>query len=170
MKLTAPARALAAPLALAASLAASLTANDKRRGIAALGAVRLTAAGDTIEIAANILDFAITLTVPATIDAPGSIAVDGARLAALVAGFAPDATMTIAMDDTTATVSCGRSRFKFPVIPLDQLPAMLALTEETGRIELSRADAIKMLGAPLVAVGTEASALLYHGRLFACRR
>ena len=158
MRITAPARALATPLALAASLASSLTANDKRRGIAALGAVRLTAAGDTVEIAANILDFALALTVPAvTIDAPGEIAVDGARLAALAAGFAPNATMTIAMADTTATVGCGRSRFKFPVILLDQLPAMLALTEESRHIELTRVDVIKMLGAPLVAAGTEAS-------------
>ena len=156
MKLTAQARALAAPLALAASLSAAMTANDKRRGIAALSAVRLTAADGSLEIAANILDFAITLTVLAvTIEAPGEIAVDGARLAGLVAGFPGDATVTIAMADTVATVGCGRSRFKFPVIRPDQLPAMLALAEETGRLELSRADAIRMLGVPLIAAGDE---------------
>ena len=158
MKFAASVKDLTQPLTLAAAPAATL---ERARKISAvLEAIRLTATGDAVEIAGNILDFSLALAAPATIEAPGLIAVPGQRLAALVAGFPGNATVTIATDGTTANVTCGRSRFRLPVIPSDQMPAPLALAEETGRIELSRVDALKALGTPLPAVGTEATR--YH--------
>ena len=92
-----------------------------------------------------------------TVEAPGSVAVHGQRLAALVARFPGDAMVTLTAEGAAAGVACGRSRFKLPIIPLDDMPAPLAVAEETGRLELSRADAIRALDAPLVAVGNELS-------------
>ena len=164
MKILAPARELAGAFGLAASLAAS--ADDRRaRKIPAFEATCLIANnGSAVTISSNVLDFALTLTVPVgAVEAPGSVAIPGQRLAALAAGFPNDASVAIATDGTMATVSCGRSRFRLPTIPLNEMPEPLALAEETGRIELTRADAIKALGTPLVAAGSELSRFYLTG-------
>ena len=73
MKITASAGELADALALAAALS-----DDARvRRIQSLGAIRLTACRSLLEIAANVLDHALTLTVPATVETAGALALPG---------------------------------------------------------------------------------------------
>ena len=156
MKISTSAQSLAGALGLAASLAA---VSDRRRKFPALEAITLNAGGDNnVVVSANVLDFALMQTVPvASIASTGSIAVDGQRLAALVASFPGSVSVTIASDGTTASVVCGRSRFKLPVLSTDDMPTMLTITDELGRLEFSRADVVKMLSTPLVAVGDQPS-------------
>jgi DNA polymerase-3 subunit beta len=107
----------AKPLAAALSLAASVV--DAKLKIPALWHARLVASDDSLDITASVLDFALKLSVPATVETAGEIAVPSAKLAALAGGFPADAEITIAAGDkTTATVACGRSRFKLPTIPI----------------------------------------------------
>ena len=155
MKIVATAQSLTGALALAASLAA---VSDRRQKFPALEAITLNAGGDNnVVVSANVLDFALMQTVPVeVIEATGSIAVDGQCLASLIASFPDSAKVMIASDGTTASVVCGRSRFKLPVFPTDDMPAMLTI-DELGRLEFSRADMLKMLSTPLVAVGNQPS-------------
>jgi DNA polymerase III subunit beta len=159
MKLAASARELADRLA-----AAALLIDDPRvRKIYALEAIRLTTGDGTLTISANVLDHAVALTVPATIELAGEIAVPGKRLADLAAGFPRDATMTVSSDDSAARVVCGRSRFRLPAIPQDDLPPMLALGAETGRVELAREEALKVFERPFFAVATETTRYYLNG-------
>jgi hypothetical protein len=52
----------------------------------------------------------------------GTVAVSGGRLAALLNGFAADAAVTIARktEESFASLSSGRSRYKLPLVPIDQ--------------------------------------------------
>ena len=88
MKIAANAGELANALALAASLSSS---NKGISNIVGLEALCLAAADDELTIAADVLDFAITLTVPAVVESPGEVAVSASRLSALAAGFLPEA-------------------------------------------------------------------------------
>ena len=80
MKISVNAGELATALALAASLS-----GDKVHRF--LDVVRLSAAGDTLTITADVFDFMLTLTVPASVATAGEMAVLASRLAALAAGF-----------------------------------------------------------------------------------
>jgi DNA polymerase-3 subunit beta len=139
MKITASAGSLSNALALAASL---IDANIK---IPALSAVCIKATGDALTITANVLDFALTLTAPAAIEAAGMLAVPGATLAALAAGFPADATISIRGEGSVSIVSCGRARFRLPTVPIEDLPPPLALGEELGRVELAREELLALL-------------------------
>jgi DNA polymerase-3 subunit beta len=159
MKITADAGELADALALAAALS-----DDARvRRIASLGAIRLTATDAGVEITANVLDHALVLTAPATVETAGALAMPGERLAALAAGCPGDREIEIGADGTGARIVCGRSRFRLPVIPQDELPAPLALDAETGRVELAREEALKLFAQPLFAVATEQTRYYLNG-------
>jgi DNA polymerase III subunit beta len=134
MKFTANAGALADALALAASCC-----DDKQvRMIAALSAVHIKTADGAVNITSNVLDFAITLNAPANVETPGEVAVNGPRVAALVAAFPDTATVEIAHDGAIACVAAGRSRFKLATVPLADLPPVPKLVEQTGHIDLAR--------------------------------
>jgi DNA polymerase-3 subunit beta len=158
--------ASAGELADALALAASLSSNNKgTSNIVGLEALRLTAADDELTIAANVLDFAITLTVPVVVDSPGEVAVSASRLSTLVAGFLPEATIEIQGDGAVCRVGSGRSRFKLPTIPLPDLPPALKLIEELGRAELAREEATTLLVRPAFAASTEKTRFYLGGVL-----
>ena len=91
--------------------------------IAALGHARLAADGDHLVITANVLDFALKLSLPAVIEATGEIAIRSEQLAALAAGFPGNAEIAISSVETMASIVCGRSRFKLPTLPIGDLPS-----------------------------------------------
>jgi DNA polymerase III subunit beta len=161
MRIAANAGELAGVLALAASL----SDNGRIRKIAGLEAVRLTAADDELTIAADVLDFAITLTVPAVVESPGEVAVSASKLSALAAGFLPGATIEIQSDSTICRVGSGRSRFKLPTVALEDLPAMLKWAEEVGRAALAREEAVTLLVWPAFAASTEKMRVYFGGVL-----
>ena len=159
MKIAANAGEFADALALAAALS-----DDARvRRIQSLGAIRLTTADAAVEISANVLDHALTLTVPATVETAGALALPGERLAALAAGCPGDREIEIGADGAGARIVCGRSRFRLPAIPQDELPAPLALGQETGRVELAREEALKLFAQPLFAVSDEETRYYLNG-------
>jgi DNA polymerase-3 subunit beta len=120
MKITASTGAIADAFVLAASL----SADDKcAKKIATLEAIRIKTADSAALVSGNILDHAVSITVPATIEIPGELAVSGSCLAALANGFARTETIMITAEGKTARVDCSRSRFKLATIPLDDLPA-----------------------------------------------
>src|SRR5262249_51936494 len=98
------------------------------------------------------------------ITAEGELAVPAARLHSLLAAFPGKAAVTIESIGATAYVSHGRSGFKLPTLPVRDLPAPLAITEETGRTELEHSDALALL-RPMFAASDEKSRNYLNGAL-----
>jgi DNA polymerase III subunit beta len=158
--------AKAGDLARALGLAALPLDDSRVRKIEALGAVRLEAHANESRIAvrSNILDLSIdAIVVGGEIEAPGEIAVPGARLAALVAAVPAGQMVTIAGTDSAATVTAGRSRYRLPILPLDQLPEPLQPGEPIGEIEINRDDALRLFARPLFAASTETTRFYLNG-------
>jgi DNA polymerase-3 subunit beta len=159
MKITVAAKPLAAALGLAASMV------DAKTKIPALWHARLVAADDNLSITANVLDFALKLSVPATVEAAGEIAVSSAKLAALAGTFSSgDAEIMISTEKAPlASIACGRSRFILPTIPIADLPPVLEIKDETGRIELDRSELLAALSKPVFAISAEESRFYLNG-------
>src|SRR2546429_4606857 len=137
MKFTVTAGAFANALALA-----TLLGDDRRvKKNQALEAVHLTLDGASVKISANVLDHAVELTVSAVVEEGGTLALSGARLAALAGGFPSKAEITIQADGPTARVACDRSHFRLPAMAVENLPARPTPAAETGRVPPARADA-----------------------------
>jgi DNA polymerase-3 subunit beta len=140
----------AGELARALGLAALRVDELTLKRVPALGAVRIKAY-DAVEIAGNVLDFAVTAKADAEIAESGEIAVSGAALATLAAGFSDGSKVMIAAENT-ATVTCGRSRYRLPLFPLDNLPAPLVLDGDIGTaVTIEGAALSRLLGAHAVA-------------------
>jgi DNA polymerase-3 subunit beta len=139
MKIAANAGVLARALALAASLDVG-----KRPSAAALEAVNMIAGDGAVTIVRSVLDHQISLTVPATIELSGAMAVPNDRLAKLVVGFPAKAELTIEADAPAAKVRSGRSRYTLPIVPSGDLPLALSVATDASRVELSRGQALAL--------------------------
>ena len=159
MRLVANAGELARALALAA---VKLNEADVKR-LPVLGAVHITTATGAAEIIGNILDFTITVKAKVEIPEPGAIAVNGAALLALATSFSADAKITITGGDVT-TITCGRSRYRLPQIPLGDLPLPLALDDITGEVVLEGTDLLRLLST-LATASTDQTRYYLNGAL-----
>src|SRR5258708_10991407 len=96
-------------------------------------------------------------------DRTRQVAVVSDRLTALAAGFATSAKIMISGAETgMVTIEGGYSRSRLPVIPIDDLPTVLAIDGEIGHVEISGADLLSLL-SPLPAADTERT------RFYLCR-
>jgi DNA polymerase-3 subunit beta len=159
MQITATAKSLAAALNLASSAA------DGAKKQPALGAAHLAAGAERFSVTANNLDHVLTLSIPATIERVGELAVSAQRLAAPVAGFPADAEIAISSGDKMANIACGRSRFQLPMLPVKDLPPRAKIDQEIGRIEIGREDLLRLLSKPAFASSTEKSRYYLNGIL-----
>ncbi|WP_187435463.1 DNA polymerase III subunit beta [Bradyrhizobium cytisi] len=154
-------KTLSGSLAAALGLAALPVRERESQRTPALGAVRLTANGDCLSVAATSIDGSIRTGVEAS--AEGEMAVPLERLSSLVRHLPADAEITIAADDKGATISLGRSRFRLPVIPLVDLPQMFGLGEITGAIELEAKIARDLFARPAFAITQEEARYVFRG-------
>jgi DNA polymerase-3 subunit beta len=157
MKVTLQAKPLATALGLAASCMV--------KRIAALEHARLAAKSDRLIITANVLDFALELSLPALTEAGGEVAIRSEQLAALAAGFRGDAQIEIRSEDTMASIVCGRSRFKLPTLPVAELPPTPVVGNEVGCLALERSELLALLSKPAFAISTEATRYYLNGIL-----
>ena len=132
------------------------------RKTAALEAIQLAGTGEGMEIASNIGDFALVVSLAITA-AFERVAIPGGRLAALVGGLPNDGTVEICREGTMVRISCGQARFRLPTISSDQLPALLGLSEEVGQVELARADAHRLFAQSAFAASTEETRYYLNG-------
>lgn len=163
MKIEAAAGALADALAMAAS--AVIPADSKKKRIAVLGAVHVIAAdGESVRLSVNALDRAINTSCAAVVDQAGEAAVDAERLADLVAGFSADAAVKLTLDDNALRVRCGRSSYKFPALPPENLPATPWINgEPLGQVELEHEQARRIFERPLFCAGIDGSRFYLNG-------
>jgi DNA polymerase III subunit beta len=159
MKIETTAGELADALAMAANAVISA---DKK--IAILGAVHVVADGETVRLSVNALDRCISTSCPAVISDAGEAVVDAERLADLTAGFNADARVTLALDDNALRVRCGRSSYKFPMLPIENLPAAPCIDgEPLGQVELEHDSALRIFQRPLFCAGTERTRYYLNG-------
>jgi DNA polymerase-3 subunit beta len=151
MKITANAGALASALALAAKLSDDAVAKN----IAALAACGLEADGTTLSVTGNVLNFALTLTLPAEGERSGALAVNAAALAALTTTFPSEVAVAIEDHGTSVCVACGKSRYTLATVALVDLPPMPTIGEVTGRVDLAREEAAALFARVSFAVSTE---------------
>jgi DNA polymerase-3 subunit beta len=154
-------KTLSGSLVAALGLAELPVSERETQRIPALGAVRLAANGDGLSVTATSFDGTITTRLEAA--AEGEMAVPLARLAGLVAHFQADAEITITADDKGATITSGRSKFRLPVIPLEDLPQTLELGEATGCVEIEVKAARDLFMRPQFAVSDEPTRYYLNG-------
>ena len=87
----------------------------------------------------------IATSVTATIHEPGEIAVSVSRLAALLSSFAPHAVLDIEATAGAVNVISGTSRLRLPAVSAAESPPPMAIDHEIGRVEISSADALRLL-------------------------
>lgn len=151
----------------------------RNSNIPILNNVLLSANGNTLTIRATDLDMQAVTSCPAAISTPGEITVDAGRLREIVNAAAPGAQISLEIDDDDPriVIKSGRSRFRLPVLPADQFPAIpddkweaeyeiaaeilsdmlarasVSVSQDVSRPMLSGVY-LHVVGAELVAVGT----------------
>jgi DNA polymerase-3 subunit beta len=150
---------------LAAALDMAALVLDPKNKVEVLDAVHLVAEGETLTLVVNVMARALATTVPAKVEAPGEVAVRAEALAGLAAGFPPDTMVALTVGEDGLRVSCGRSRFRLSVIPVQNLPAVPALDEELGHVELDRTALVRLLTTPLVCIADDKTRYYMAGAL-----
>jgi DNA polymerase III beta subunit len=130
--------------------------------IPALGAVCLAGGSEGLSVTATSFDGTIA-TGLVDAEAEGEMALPLERLADLARHFPADAELAITADESVATVSSGRARFKLPVFPIAGLLERHPLGEETGRAELDAKAARNLFSRPAFAASIEKSRLYLNG-------
>jgi DNA polymerase-3 subunit beta len=145
MKFTDKAGDLAGALALAAS---AMRASKKAP------VVRVVAADDVISITSADHHIALVICMAASVIEPGECALSPDRLVALVAGVAASAQLTITASESGATVTCGNSHYRLPIIPGGDLSDPLVIDDASAEIEVGGDDVLRLL-EPLYAASDE---------------
>jgi DNA polymerase-3 subunit beta len=147
--------------ARASSLDAALTLAmmATRRGKVA-PVIHVIAAGDAVSLTCSAPGISVRVSADAKVDIPGSVTVSD-RLAALVSGFDQKADINISAEDGVATISCGRGRYRLPVLP-GPLSIVRGLSGETASVEVSGQDLLALLEV-LPAAGSEATRFYLTG-------
>jgi DNA polymerase III subunit beta len=162
MKITAKAGDLASALALAELALAGLEPERAKR-ILALSAVQIHAADSVMMLTANVLDFSITVKTEAEIDEPGGTAVSLKALAALMTGCSPGNTIYVNTTDKVMTITSGNDgRFRLPIIPIDDMPAVPKLEQDAANLELETTDMLRLLTV-IAAASTETTRYYLNG-------
>jgi DNA polymerase-3 subunit beta len=144
VKTTAPASALIAAITMIAPAAAVIKLKTDRKPPPDI-AVRIIASGSAVTFAVTNqrAGISVSAVTAAKITTAGEIATSATRLSALLAAFPANTTVEIATDGTTIQVSSTASCYRLTA--LSDLPAAFAIDGETGRVELPRADCLKLL-------------------------
>jgi DNA polymerase-3 subunit beta len=106
-----------------------------------MGGVLLEADGD-LTISAFDYEVSTRGTIPADVQTPGRC-LAGGRLLAEITRNLPAAPITLELDGSRLTLSCGPARFQFPLLDVEDYPTLPEMPPTTGRVDsLTFADAV----------------------------
>jgi DNA polymerase III subunit beta len=148
-------RIVVAAADLCAAVALATTAMRGKR------LVRLVAHESGAAVIGSDRDMTVEIPLPATAESAGEVVIDAGRLAALADNA--DGDLVMSSTDINVSINNGNGQYRLPVLP--NPPAALVLGAETGRIEISAADVLRLL-EPLPAAGSEASRFYLSGVLW----
>jgi DNA polymerase III sliding clamp (beta) subunit (PCNA family) len=155
MKITAPASALTAALGMTAPASVAIKLKTDRKPPPDVQ-VQIVAVGDIVNFTVSNPRAGVTISAStaAKVTVPGKAATSATRLIALLGAFAPGSTIDISTDGIIIQVSSKASCYRLPTLP--DPPTAFAIKGEIGRVELPRANCLRLLEA-LPAVATEQS-------------
>ena len=87
------------------------------------------------------------------------------RLAALVAGFAPGAPVTLSATESIAMIVCGNSHSRLSIVPWNDLPDVLAIDSAIANVEVGGGECLLLL-EPLSAAAARNSTRFYLCGIF----
>lgn len=147
-----------------------LAADDLCAGLALATSAMVRAGKRTVRLAAREggaavigSDKTMTIEIPiaATVESAGEAVLDAGRLAALA--DSADGELVMSATDVNVSIVCGHGQYRLPILP--NPPAALQLGQESGCIEISAADVMRLL-EPLPAAGNETSRFYLCGLLW----
>ncbi len=155
MKITADRKTLHAALDLARRVV------ERRNTIPIMSNLRLTAAGDRLQVTATDLDLEVKTALAARVDQEADITLPAHTLRDIVAAL-PDGDVSIVADDGRATVSAGRSRYRLFTLPVTDYPS-LAAEDLRHEFVLSAAALHRLMDVPRFAISTEETRYYLNG-------
>ena len=130
---------------LAAALCAAELALDDKSNIAALSMARISAENDRCQFVVDVLDRRVVASAPVTVLERGEAAARCSALAGVLAGLRPDQAVRLVRDGDDVVISAGRSRFRIPGLPLDNLPQSAELEAASAEFSLDAEDVLHLI-------------------------
>ncbi|CAN7756493.1 hypothetical protein LJR220_002531 [Bradyrhizobium sp. LjRoot220] len=144
MKIASPDSALIAAITKIAPAAAVIKLKTDRKPPPDV-AVGIIASGSAVTFAVTNQRAGISIiaSTAAKIMTAGETTTSATRLIALLSAFAPNTTIQITAEGSGIKISSEKSTYHLPALP--DPPAAFAIDHELGRIELARADCLRLL-------------------------
>jgi DNA polymerase-3 subunit beta len=119
--------------ALADSVAWAARTLPSRPSMPMLAGLLVEAEGSGLTLSSFDYEVSGRVAVPADVDEPGRVLVSG-RLLADIARSLPAAQVTVSADDHRVEVTCGRSNFTLPTLPVEDYPTLPDMPSSTGSV------------------------------------
>lgn len=151
----------AAVLARAMKHAAAVV--ESRNTIPILSNVRLMADGDRLELIATDLDVEFRQSLPLAEGGELATTVDAKGLSALAQAAPQGSQILLEIEERRLTVKSGRSRWKMPVLPVDDFPVLPFDEQETVSAAIDGAALATVLKRVIWSVSDEPTRSYLHG-------
>ena len=104
-----------------------------RPSLPVLAGLVLTAEGDSLTLSSFDYEVSARVAISADIEVSGTTLVSG-RLLADIARSLPGAPVTLVSEGTRIVITCGRSSFTLPTLPVEDYPQLPAMPQSSGEI------------------------------------
>jgi DNA polymerase-3 subunit beta len=121
-----------------------------------------------VRLSGTDLDIAVSMVVPAEVDAAGAVTVPAKKLLEIVRELPTAAIRITATGEQRVSLECGRSRFKLLGIPREEFPNFPPVTFE-GAWTVTAVDLLKLVNHVSFAASTEESRPILNGVLWQLR-
>jgi DNA polymerase III subunit beta len=148
---------------LAAALSMAELALDDKSNIEALKMARVNAKADRCELVVDALDRRAVASATVTVLERGEAAARCVSLAGVLAGLRPDQAVRLVRDGDDVVISAGRSRFRIPGLPLDNLPQSAGLEAAAAEFSLDVEGALNLIEATSYAASDEETRYYLNG-------
>lgn len=120
--------------ALADAVAWAARTLPSRPSLPVLAGLVLTADGDAVTLSSFDYEVSARVEVSADVAEPGTVAVSG-RLLADIARSLPAQPVTLTQEGSRVTITCGRSSFTLPTLPVEDYPQLPAMPDLAGTVD-----------------------------------
>ncbi len=105
-----------------------------RPSMPVLAGLVLEASNDSVTLSSFDYEVSSRVTISADVQAPGTTLVSG-RLLADITRSLPGAPVQLSNEGTRVVITCGRSSFTLPTLPVEDYPSLPAMPDSSGDIE-----------------------------------
>ena len=119
---------------LADAVAWSARTLPNRPSLPVLAGLVVEAAGDSVSLSGFDYEVSTRASLDADVETPGKALLSG-RLLADIARSLPAQPVVLALEGNRAVITCGRSSFTLPTLPLEDYPTLPPMPESSGTID-----------------------------------